>query len=69
MKKYQTIQKVAEDIGIDTSHIRKMIRKKLLTSHKIAGFKRIYIDIEEFNALVKPIDDSIVNIDLDDFLV
>ena len=67
--KYQTIQKVANDLGVDTSHIRKMIKNKDLTPYKVDGYKRIYIDVEELNSAIKPINTDLVKIDLDKFLI
>ncbi|MFA6191582.1 MAG: hypothetical protein WC665_04440 [Sulfurimonas sp.] len=69
MNKFQTIQKVAEDMGIDISYIRGMIRNKDLTAHKINGYKRIYIDVEEFNNSINPINSISDEIDLDKFLI
>lgn len=69
MIKFQTIQKVAEDMGIDISYIRTMIKNKDLIAHKKDGYKRIYIDIEELNASIKPVDTTTNKIDLDNFLV
>ena len=69
MIKYLTIQKLAELIGVDTSYIRKMIKNKDLTAYKKDGYKRIYINIEEFNATLKPIDNIDENINLDNYLV
>ena len=69
MNKFQTIQKVAEDIGVDVSYIRKMLKNKDLTAYKKEGYKRIYINIDEFNATLKPIDNIDENINLDNYLV
>ncbi|MDD2448800.1 MAG: helix-turn-helix domain-containing protein [Sulfurimonas sp.] len=69
MIKYLTIQKLAELIGVDTSYIRKMIKNKDLTAYKKDGYKRIYINIDEFNATLKPIDNIDKNINLDNYLV
>jgi len=66
---YQTIQKAAQDIGIDVSHIRTMIKNKDLTAHKIEGYIRIYIDIDELNASIKPINNVDEEIDLDKFMI
>ena len=69
MVNFQTIQKLSKDVGLDTSYIRKMIKDKTLTAYKKDGYKRIYIDVNEFNSTIKPIEkvDEIIN--LDDFLV
>lgn len=69
MTKFQTIQKVAENMGIDISYIRTMIKNKDLTAHKKDGYKRIYIDVEELNNSIKPIDSISDKINLDKFLI
>jgi broad-specificity NMP kinase len=69
MIKFQTIQKVAEDMGIDISYIRTMIKNKDLTAHKKDGYKRIYIDVEELNNSIKPINSISDEINLDNFLI
>jgi len=69
MIKYLTIQKLAELIGVDSSYIRKMLKNKDLTAYKKEGYKRIYINIDEFNATLKPIDNIDENINLDNYLV
>lgn len=69
MFKYITIQKFAHDVGIDESYVRTMIKKELLTAYKIDGYKRIYINIEEFNSTVKPITNKDKAIDLSNYLV
>ncbi|MDX9756190.1 hypothetical protein [Sulfurimonas sp. RIFOXYB12_FULL_35_9] len=69
MSRFQTIQKVAEDMGIDSSYLRTMIKNKDLAAHKINGYKRIYIDVEEFNNSIKPINSISDEIDLDKFLI
>ena len=66
---FQTIQKLADSVGLDTSYIRKMIKDKALTAYKKDGYKRIYIDVDEFNSTIKPINSIDENINLDDFLV
>ena len=67
MTNFQTIQKLAKDVGLDISYIRKMIKDKTLTAYKKDGYKRIYINVDEFNATLKPV--GCLNIDLDKFLV
>ena len=69
MIKFQTIQKVAVDMGIDISYIRTMIKNKDLTAHKKDGYKRIYIDVEELNNSIKPINSISDEINLDNFLI
>jgi len=69
MSYFITIQKLADDVGVDTSYIRTMIRNKDLTVYKKDGYKRIYIDLEEFNSTIKPIHAVEEKINLDDYLV
>lgn len=69
MTKFQTIQKVAEDMGIDSSYLRTMIKNKDLIAYKKDGYKRIYINIDELNSTIRPIDENVSSIDLDDFLI
>jgi hypothetical protein len=69
MIKFQTIQKVALDMGVDISYIRTMIKNKDLTAHRKDGYKRIYINIDELNSSIKPIDHNISKIDLENYLV
>lgn len=69
MIKFKTIQKLAEDVGIDISHIRKMIKNKDLTAYRKDGYKRIYINIEEFYSTVKPVTNVDESIDLSSYLV
>lgn len=69
MTKFQTIQKVAEDMGIDSSYLRTMIKNKDLIAYRKDGYKRIYINIDELNSTIKPIDEDISSINLDDFLI
>lgn len=69
MTKFQTIQKVAEEMGIDISYIRTMIKNKDLTAHKKDGYQRIYINLEELNNSIKPIGIVSNEIDLDNYLV
>ena len=66
---YQTIQKVANDMGIDVSYIRTMIKNKDLTAHKKDGYERIYIDVDELNASIKPINNVEEEIDLEKFMI
>ena|GEM_PF-4932180 len=56
-------------MGIDSSYLRTMIKNKDLAAHKINGYKRIYIDVEEFNNSIKPINSISDEIDLDKFLI
>jgi hypothetical protein len=67
--KYQTIQKTANDLGVDTSHIRKMIKNKDITPYQIDGYKRIYVDVNELQSIIKPVNTDLIKIDLDKFLI
>ena len=71
MNKFQTIQKVAEDVGIDPSSIQNLIKSGVLQKYKLHGFNRVFIDIEEFNAQIKPatLSDDEPDFDLDRFRV
>ncbi len=69
MTNFLTIQKLSKDVGLDISYIRKMIKDKTLTAYKKDGYKRIYIDLVEFNSTIKPIQKTDEIINLDDFLV
>ena len=69
MTSFQTIQKLSKDVGLDISYIRKMIKDKTLTAYKKDGYKRIYIDVNEFYSTLKPIQELDKNISLDDFLI
>jgi len=71
MSNYQTIQKLAETTGTSEASIRKMINCNILTKFKIPGFKRIYVDIQEFDSKIqqeKNISQNI-SIDMDHFLI
>ena len=67
--KYQTIQKVSNDLGVDTSYIRKMIKNKDITPYQIDGYKRIYLDVNELQSIIKPVNTDLIKIDLDKFLI
>jgi len=69
MIKFQTIQKVAEDMGVKASSISAMIKNKDLTAHQKDGYKRIYINVEELNNSIKPIDSMDETIDLEKYLI
>ncbi len=69
MINFITIQKLASDKGLDTSYIRTMIKNKDLTAYKKDGYKRIYIDLDEFNSTIRPMQEIDKQINLDDFLV
>ncbi|WP_455755923.1 hypothetical protein [Sulfurimonas sp.] len=69
MTNYQTIQKLASDVGIDESYIRAMIRNDDLTAYKKDGYKRIFINVDEFNETIKPVNSVDEKINLDDYLV
>ena len=55
MSKYQTIQKVAEDMGIDTSLIQTLIRNKELNKYRLKGHSRIFVDTDELSKLIVPV--------------
>ena len=46
-----------------------MIKDKTLTAYKKDGYKRIYVDINEFEATIKPINQTEPNFDLEQFEV
>ena len=66
---YLTIQKLASDVGIDETYIRTMIRNKDLTAYKKDGYKRIYINLDEFNSTMQALNIIDEQINLDNFLV
>ena len=66
---YQTIQKVSNDMGIDASYLRTMIKNNDLTAHKKEGYERIYIDVDELNASIKPINNVEDEFDLEEFMI
>ena len=71
MNKFQTIQKLAEETGIDPTTIRNLLRDGTLTRHKMNGLERIFIDVEEFNSKIQKEtqDDDLLDYDMDQFLV
>lgn len=69
MTNYQTIQKLSSDVGIDETYIRTMIKDKTLTAYKKDGYKRVYINVEEFNQTMKAVNLVHEDIDLDMFEV
>jgi len=73
MSSFVTIQKAALDTGVDDSYIRRMIKNNDLTAYKKDGYKRIYIDMDEFNLSLVPVnntDEAIEeDFDLENFLV
>jgi hypothetical protein len=46
-----------------------MIKNKDLIAYKKDGYKRVYINIDEFNSCFKPINNIDNDIDLDKFLI
>ncbi len=66
---FKTIQKLANDVGIDESYIRTMIKKDDLTAYKKDGYKRIYINVEEFNETMRAVNIIDEKIDLEHFTV
>lgn len=69
MTKFITIQKLAQNVGVDISYIRKMIKNRDLTAYKKDGYNRIYINVDEFNSSFKPVNNIDNDIDLDKFLI
>jgi len=69
--KYQTIQKVASDMGIDASLINTLIREKEITKYKLQGRKRVFVDVYEIEKLIVPANNEDTNdsFDLDIFKV
>ena len=66
---FQTIQKLANDVGIDESYIRTMIRNNHLTAYKKDGYKRIYVNVDEFYSNMNAINIIDASINLDNYLV
>ena len=52
MSKYQTIQKAANDMGIDESLIQSLLKNKELNKYRLKGRRRVLIDTDELNMLV-----------------
>ncbi len=71
MNRVQTIQKLAEDVGIDPSSIQAMLKNGELTKYKKPGFTRVFVDPDEFYAKIEKVSagDDNVDFDLDAFLV
>lgn len=73
MCKYQTIQKVAADMGIDPSLIHTLIKDEELHKYTFKGRKRVFIDTEELEALIVPVTEieskSTNGVDLSNFEV
>ncbi len=63
----QTIQKISKDSGIHHTSIEKMIKNNKLIAYKQDGFKRILIDLDEFNSTFKPINNICEDFNLDIF--
>jgi hypothetical protein len=69
MSCFVTIQKLAETVGIDPSYIRTMISNDDIKAYKMDGYKRVYVDLEEFNSIIKPINTVDEKINLEKYLV
>lgn len=70
MIEFCTIQKLSEESGIDPSSVRLLIKDGKLTAHKIKGFKRIFVNIDQYNSLIRnESEEHDADIDLDDFLI
>jgi len=65
----QTIQKVSKNSGVHHTSIEKMIKQKRLVAYKQDGFKRILIDLDEFQSSFKPINNVCEEFDLENFMV
>ena len=65
----QTIQKVSSASGLHYDSIKKMIAENKIKAYKQDGFKRIMIDVDEFNSSFKPINNIEDNFDLSIFNV
>lgn len=68
MSKYQTIQKVTEELGVEASLIHSLIKNNEIGKFKLKGRRRILIDREEIDALIIPINE-VVDFNFDDFKV
>ena len=71
MDRVQTIQKLSEDVGIDPSSIQGMINRGELTKYHKPGFARVFVDPDEFYALIEKVNnsDDSISFDLESFLV
>jgi hypothetical protein len=65
----QTIQKFANDKGIDESYVRTMIKNNNLKAYKQDGYNRIYVDVDEFNSSIRPINNAEQDYNLEKFLI
>jgi len=65
MNRVQTIQKLAEDVGIDPSSIQAMLKNGELTKYRKPGLKRVFVDPDEFYSRVEKDSDDNVSIDFD----
>jgi len=65
----QTIQKISKNSGVHHTSIEKMIKDKKIIAYKQENFKRILIDLDEFNSTFKPINNLCDDFDLDIFKV
>lgn len=70
MAQYQTIKKLAEDVGINPSSVRKLLDKGVLTKCRLEGMDRVFVDVEEFNSKMrKETESQIVDVDLTAFQI
>jgi len=69
MNTFVTIQKLSKDVGIDESYIRTMIKNKDLQVYKKDGYKRVYVNLTEFNESMQSIYSTEEEINLDSFLI
>lgn len=63
----QTIQKVAQDKGIHPDSVLKMIKDGRILAYKQDGFKRVMIDLNEFNSSFKAINNVCEEFDISIF--
>ena len=59
MPKFQTIQKVADDLGIGSSLIHTLIKDGEISKFRLKGKKRVLIDRLELDALIVPVNEQI----------
>ena len=52
MSRYQTIQKAANDMGVDESLIHSLLKNKELNKYRLKGRRRVLIDTDELNMLI-----------------
>ncbi len=52
MSRYQTIQKAANDMGVNESLIQSLLKNKELNKYRLKGRRRVLIDTDELNMLI-----------------